>query len=993
MGTQRYVRLTRDEKEMIFKASNIFRESLKTLDTVHDDEYLRTKATAAKAKKKPADFKRPKRKVGRRAPQAANVTSVAIASRRINMLEQSVLADAKGDAVTHRGLALQELLAQVGHYNAHVRQRALLGLRELATAHAGSVLANVAVVLERFLPALADEEAVVRDAAVAAWKVLVPALAAGKSLKPFAKLVTVYFCSGLTHLQVGVRQDTLRAIGALLDVAPELISVDAGLEQLGRLIENFRDLVAATQAQGIKVTNSYDVLSLKKGSSAASSAAGGGGDGAGGKGRGASKKSSAAKAGALTLRFAALKVLHRLLASIDFSLASTSDAGARGHSLPAARCASIASASTVLLYPTPVVGARGESAQLRSVGFWQQKSRSLLPPLLDLWVECLEGDVESLSEEYIEHMQYIIESVTVVLAANREFLAAHPDDELGRVARRLQEHLLRPFPLFPAHNIVHSGDAYLSTWYGINVALAKFACVFLQLPPALQSPELEGRVFAFVVSAFAKYEASDELRSLSGTHAVVRSLLEVVALLLAAGSAKLRSEAPVAADAAAAVRTAQEELLACFTQLYNRTSSKSVTFRICTAFVLEQLTRLAPWPKWELVMQWMTCFGSLLGHLEVAHMELGRRCLLAMISVLKQLPSEWAAGEPMQRIMADLVHFYNLAPAAAAAVPLSNSDAKPAKPLTQFDALRAEDQMEFVALVYHLPRYPVELLRALASCCKSARVDFGAKSFLLDILFQRRECLDIAHLVSFLMSSALARTSVEGGGGAAPSPRANALHLELVHHVCRIFRSMHLGATLPQILAPALARHAATLDAMQPVDLHTLVLLYRVCFDSVTPRAATGVVARDVPSEMEQHVLALGVKVLREFVRPQQAVQEDAERALVTDLLELVALSDSLFLPLLRALVDSAGERSDGLSPAELSKRLRVFQVLTRAAPLTACFVRNQPAVAALVRELEASVRSSGGADSAVATSDEIARLVRQLQGDLELLVVGSAEN
>lgn len=937
---------------------------------------VKTKATAAKAKKKPADFKRPKRKVGRRAPQAANVTSVAIASRRINMLEQSVLADNKGDAVTHRGLALQELLPQMGHYNAHVRQRALLGLRELATAHAGSVLANVAVVLERFLPALADEEAVVRDAAVAAWKVLVPALVAGKSLKPFAKLVAVYFCSGLTHLQVGVRQDTLRAIGALLDVAPELISVDAGLEQLGRLVENFRDLIAATQAQGIKVTNSYDALSFKK------SAASGGGDAAGGKGRGTSKKTSAAKAGALTLRFAALKVLHRLLASIDFSVAHKSDTGVRGSALQATRSASIGAANTVLLYPTPVVGASSQSEQLRNVGFWQQKSRSLLQPLLDLWVECLEGDVESLSEEYVEHMQYIIESVTIVLGANREFMAANPSDELSRVARRLQEQLMLKFPLFPEHNIVNSGDAYLSTWYGINVAVAKFACVFLRLPPKFQSPQLEGRIFTFVVSTFAKYEASDELRSLGGTHVIVRSLLEVVTLLLAANSAKLHSKEPLAAGDVEKARVSQEELLECFTKLYNKTSSKSVTFRICTAFVLEQLAVLKPWPKWELVMQWMTCFGNLLGYLELAHMELGRRCLFAMISVIKQLPSEWAARQQMQSILKNLVNFYNLAPTT------QNDDPKK-KQLTQFDSLRAEDQMEFVSLIYHLPRYPVELLRALASCCKSDHVDFSAKSFLMDILFQRRECLDIAHLVSFLMSSVLARASSSSTGDAGPSRRVNHLHLQLVHHVCGILNAMNLGATLSQILAPALARQAATLDSMQPVDLHTLVLLYRVCIASAT--STKGVVALDVPNEMEQQVLTLGVKVVREFVQPQQAVQEDANRALITDFLDLLALCDRIFLPLVRALVGSASERADDSSSSELSKRLRVFQVLVRAAPLSACFVRNQQPVLALVRELEASLRSDGA--NTTAMNDETPRLLRQVQGDLELLVVGSAGN
>lgn len=955
---------------------------------------------ATKVKKKPADFKRPKHKVGRKAPQAANVTSVAISSRRINLLEQSVLQE-KGDAVTHRNLSLNDLMAQIGHYNAHIRQRAIQGLRELVQTHASNILANVSVVLERFLPTFVDEEAIVRDAAVSTWKVLIPALVAGKSLKPFAKLITVYFCSGLTHLQIGVRQDTLRAIGSLLEVSPELISVEAGLEQLGRLIENFRDLIAATQAQGIKVTNSYDVLAFKK-SNASSSSAGASGAGkkdAAGKGR-ASQKKSAAKAGALTLRFAALKVLHRLLASIDFSavsdagIASTSAGGRRINTLQSTRTSSVGSTSAVLLYPTPVLVANNQSEQLRNVGFWQQKSRALLQPLLDLWVECLDSDVESLTEEYVEHMQYIIESVTVVLSANTEYMIANPDSELCRIARRLQEQLLLKFPLFPEHNIVNSGDAYLSRWYGINVAIAKFACIFLKMPAKFQSKQLEGRIFTFVVSTFAKYEASDELRSLGGTHVIIRSLLEVVTLLLSANSASMQSKSATMADIETS-KGKQQELLECFTHLYNKSSSKSVTFRICTAFVLEQLAVLKPWPQWALIMQWMTCFGNLLGHLELAHMELGRQCLFAMISVIKQLPAEWATEAQLQGIMANLVNFFNLAPSPAAPATMDDVDLQgKKKQMTQFDALRAEDQMEFVSLVYHLPRYPVELLRALSSCCKSERVDFNAKSFLMDILFQRSECLDIAHLVSFLMSSVLART--QSATTTLSSKTANQLHLQLVHHVCHILSSMNLGATLSQILAPALSRQATVLDTMQVVDVHTLVLLYRACFfssaSSSSKSGAVAAVALDIPAEMQQNVEALGLKVLLGFAHlPQQkqhAVQETEERVLVDDFMELLSVCGSVFLPLLRALVGSAQERSDAVSSEELAKRLRVLQVLARASSLNARFIHHHQEVLALLQELDVSIQRD--TTSTATMNDEIPRLIRQLQGDLELVVVGT---
>uniref|UniRef100_K3WE66 Pre-rRNA-processing protein Ipi1 N-terminal domain-containing protein n=1 Tax=Globisporangium ultimum (strain ATCC 200006 / CBS 805.95 / DAOM BR144) TaxID=431595 RepID=K3WE66_GLOUD len=940
---------------------------------------------ATKVKKKPADFKRPKHKVGRKAPQAANVTSVAISSRRINMLEQSVLQD-KGDAVTHRNLSLNDLLAQIGHYNAHIRQRALQGLRELVQIHASNILANVAVVLERFLPTFVDEEAIVREAAVATWKVLLPALIAGKSLTPFAKLIAVYCCSGLTHLQIGVRHDTLRAIGALLDVAPELISVEAGLEQLGRLIENFRDLIAATQAQGIKVTNSYDLLAFKKSSSSASSGGGATAKDSAGKGR-VSQKKSAAKAGALTLRFAALKVLHRLLVSIDFSVVSDATATPSSvlYSKQAVRTGAIGtgstSTSTMLLYPTPVLVANNQSEQLRNAGFWQQKSRALLQPLLDLWVECLESDVETLSEEYVEHMQYIIESVTVVLAANTEFMVANPESELCRVARRLQDQLLLKFPLFPEHNIVNSGDAYLSRWYGINVAIAKFACIFLKMPAKFQSNALEGRIFTFVVSAFAKYEASDELRSLGGTHVIIRSLLEVVTLLLAANAAQKRPNAN--ADASdvdmETANVKQDELLECFTRLYNKSSSKSVTFRICTSFVLEQLAVLKPWPKWDLIMQWMACFGNLLGHLERAHMELGRQCLFMMISVIKQLPAEWAAKEHMQGILANLVNFFNLASPVAAATGDIEQVSKKSKPMTQFDALDAADQMEFVSLIYHLPQYPVALLRALSSCCKSDRVDFNAKSFLMDILFQRRECLDIAHLVSFLMSSVLARTqsaTITKDQEAA----VNQLHLRLVQHVCHVLNSMQLGVTLSQILAPALSRQAATLETMPLVDVHTLVLLYRACVSSASSNA--GSVTVDLSTGMQQQVQALGLRVLLGFASPAPNAAQDAteEQELVADFMAFLAVCGSVFLPLLRAVLTP--QEAPVSTAEELAKRLCVLQALVRASSLNARVVHHQQDVLALLAQVETTAMAKD--------NEVVSRLIRQLQGDLQLVVVGT---
>ncbi|RLN93989.1 hypothetical protein BBJ28_00018258 [Nothophytophthora sp. Chile5] len=961
-------------------------------------------AVATKAKKKPADFKRPKRKVGRRAPQAANVTSVGITSRRINLLEQSVLQDKGGAAqLTHRNLTLPELLQQLGHYNAHVRQRALQGLRELAGQEMASNLrANAGVLLERFLPALLDEEAVVRDAAVAAWRALLPVLRAGeKTLAPFAKLVAVYFCSGLTHLQVGVRQDALRAIGALLDEAPELLRVDAGREALARLLENFRDLLSAAQAQGIRMMNSYDLLASVDGSGSSAKSQNGR------KNQKPSQKSKQQKklkkpkapSGALALRFAALKVLHKLLASVGSGVRAGSNAGAA----IGLRSASVPTTKTLLLYPAPVLVASGVSASASSTasvavgttGSWQEKARALLPALLELWLECLEGETDALSDGHVEHMMYIVECATAVMAANTDRLLTVEEeskgDEFFQTSVRLCDELLAPesFPMLPSASAslaaATDGLGLLSRWHGMNAALSKLACVYLRLPSVLrcikvgeaqQTESLEHRVRSYVISTLAKYQESAELRAVASMQNVLQPLLEVVTLILMPVQGHGESSKDVGqADNGAGDE--QKLLLEAVTRFYVLCSPKSVSFRCCTAFVVDQLAvamrgqqrqRLA----WPLVMQWVVCFADLLGQLEPQHMELGRRSLLALISVLKQLPAEYTSGDQMDGVLTNLASFFDLAAAPDAS--MTEEDQQKMLARTRFDALGAADQLAFVALVYHLPRYPVALLRALTSCCKSARICNEAKSFLVDILFQRRDALDLAHLMSFLVSTALAPVDA----GAVQQQR----QLELVDHVCRTFLAMNLGNSLPRILAPTLVKAQAR-EVMTPVELHTLVLLYRACVCSATlPNEEQQKPRSEIPAEMERELVGLSVKILVAYAvtgpsskEQKESKQHEQERRLVEICLSTLALGETnLFASFLDEL----------LAPQEQSTvlihRLRVLQTLVRTATLAEAFGRHQSHVAQLIQTVEKQHD---------AASEEVAQLVRQLRGDLELLAVG----
>uniref|UniRef100_H3GFM8 Uncharacterized protein n=1 Tax=Phytophthora ramorum TaxID=164328 RepID=H3GFM8_PHYRM len=938
-------------------------------------------ATATKSKKKPADFKRPKRKVGRRATPAANVTSVGITSRRINLLEQSLLQDKAGAAqLTHRRQALPELLQQTGHYNAHVRQRALQGLKELAAQQtAANLRANASVLLERFLPTLLDAEAVVREAAVQAWKAMLPVLRT--VLAPFATLVATYFCSGLTHLQVGVRQDALQAIGALVDEAPELLRQDAGRQALARLLENFKDLICAAQTQGIRMMNTYDLL---LGSDAAKKVKN--------SQRGKQKnKKPKTPSGALALRFAALKVLHKLLLSVS----TVSEVGG----VVGVRSANVPTTKTLLLYPAPQLVATGmlsaasvtSSAGEKLSASWQEKVRALLPALLELWLECREGSTDALSDVHVEHMKYIVECTATVVGANTALLAVDSasdtkNNEFFLAALKLREELLDPesFPMLPSASATLSdSQGALSRWHGMNAALAKLACEYLRLPALMQvsgkdesqTESLEQRVCTYVVTTLAKYTETAELRAVASMQNVLQPLLEVVTLILA--STSQRTEAPTSSQMPVGERSL---LLEAVTHFYVLCTPKSVSFRRCTVFAVEQLeialrgqqrqSQKLPWP---MVMQWVVCLADLLGQLDTQHMDLGRRSLRALISVLKQLPADFTSGDQMDGVLTNLSAFFDLT-----ALPSSSmSEVEKQRMLarTRFDALGAADQLAFVALVYHLPRYPVSLLRALASCCKSPRIHGEAKSFLVDILFQRRDAVDLAHVVSFLVSTALAPVEANS--------YQQRQQLQLVDHVCRTFVAMNLGNSLPKILAPTLGK-AQTREDLNSMELHTLVLLYRTCVSSASTRSVDAHTQRsDIPTEMERELVNLVVNVIVQYTAsssseqsttPEEIDAREQERLLVESSVSTLVLGETnIFASFLDELLVAQQQT------LALTRRLHVLQALVRTSRLAGAFRRHQSHVENLLRAVE---QQHGG-------EDDVAQIVRQLRGDLELLAVG----
>ncbi|GJU30927.1 armadillo-like helical domain-containing protein [Tanacetum coccineum] len=80
------------------------------------------KAQLKKQQKRGVDFKKIKRKIGRKLPPPKNTTNTQVKSKAIVLPEQSLASEKAGLAVSKKGLTLKELLQQTSHHNAKVRR-------------------------------------------------------------------------------------------------------------------------------------------------------------------------------------------------------------------------------------------------------------------------------------------------------------------------------------------------------------------------------------------------------------------------------------------------------------------------------------------------------------------------------------------------------------------------------------------------------------------------------------------------------------------------------------------------------------------------------------------------------------------------------------------------------------------------------------------------------------------------------------------------------
>ncbi|XP_070314520.1 testis-expressed protein 10 isoform X1 [Odocoileus virginianus] len=192
-----------------------------------------------KKRKRQDDFQKVKLKVGKKKPRSENATLTNFKTKTIHLPEQ--LKEDVTLPTNNRKLNIKDLLSQMHHYNAGVKQSALLGLKDLLSQYPYIIDAHLSNILSEVTAVFTDKDANVRLAAVQLLQFLAPQIRA-EQISPFFPLVSAHLSSAMTHITEGIQEDSLKVLDILLEQYPALITDRSSI-----LLKNFVELISHQQ--------------------------------------------------------------------------------------------------------------------------------------------------------------------------------------------------------------------------------------------------------------------------------------------------------------------------------------------------------------------------------------------------------------------------------------------------------------------------------------------------------------------------------------------------------------------------------------------------------------------------------------------------------------------------------------------------------------------------------------------------------------------------
>ncbi|XP_057491227.1 uncharacterized protein LOC130776972 isoform X3 [Actinidia eriantha] len=188
---------------------------------------VKPKVVSKKQQKRGVDFKKIKRKVGRKLPPPKNTTNTEIKSKAIILPEQSVASEKAGLAVSKKGLTLKELLQQTSHHNPKVRKDALIGIRDILLKYPTELRSHKLAIIEKLRERISDDDKVVRETLYQLLKSVVFPGCKEDTQGPFISLMMAYIFNAMTHLAIDVRLMAFNFFDLVLQHYPSCFSLYA----------------------------------------------------------------------------------------------------------------------------------------------------------------------------------------------------------------------------------------------------------------------------------------------------------------------------------------------------------------------------------------------------------------------------------------------------------------------------------------------------------------------------------------------------------------------------------------------------------------------------------------------------------------------------------------------------------------------------------------------------------------------------------------------
>ncbi|GFP86523.1 testis-expressed sequence 10 protein [Phtheirospermum japonicum] len=185
------------------------------------------KAQSKKHKKGGVDFKKIKRKIGRKLPPPKNATNTEIKSKAIVLPEQSIVAEKAGLAVSKKGLTLKELLQQTSHHNAKVRKDALFGIKDILLNHPVELKLHKLAVIEKLRERIADDDKLVRVKLLELFKLVIFPGCGKDNQGPLVSLMMAYIFNAMTQLSIDVRLMAFQFFDLVVQFYPSSFSLYA----------------------------------------------------------------------------------------------------------------------------------------------------------------------------------------------------------------------------------------------------------------------------------------------------------------------------------------------------------------------------------------------------------------------------------------------------------------------------------------------------------------------------------------------------------------------------------------------------------------------------------------------------------------------------------------------------------------------------------------------------------------------------------------------